>query len=55
MIKFSINDLRETSIADLVCIQFVIKEELKRRENEKCKNQKKENKNEDLPLRKTHR
>lgn len=42
MIKFSINDLRETSIVDLVCIQFVIQEELKRRESEKRKNQRKE-------------
>ena len=36
MIKFSINDLRETSIADLKCIQFVIEEELTRRKNEEC-------------------
>lgn len=43
MIKFSINDLRETSIIDLMCIQLVIKEELKRREDEKHKNQRKEN------------
>jgi hypothetical protein len=46
MIKFSINDLRETSVVDLKCIQFVIKEELARRENERRKNQRKENENE---------
>lgn len=47
MIKFSINDLRETSIVDLKCIQFVIKEELARRENKECKKQKKGEINED--------
>ena len=47
MIKFSINDLRETSIVDLKCIQFIIEEELARRENEEHKKQKKgRNKNE---------
>jgi hypothetical protein len=44
MIKFSINDLRETSVIDLKCIQFVIKEELARRENEEHKNKRKEKK-----------